>query len=78
MLDKSVASLKKGLASAPINLAAFGRSLKGFKWLFNIRLGLPEMESIMERPSTRKQQGKLDKNEEKFFKKLVKSPRLSV
>jgi hypothetical protein len=40
---------------------------------FNIRMGLPEMEAFWNDLSTRKQQGRLDKNEEKFFKKLVKS-----
>ena len=36
-------------------------------------MGLPEMEALWNDLSTRKQQGKLDKDEEKFFKKLVKS-----
>jgi hypothetical protein len=40
---------------------------------FNIRMGLPEMETLWNDLSTRKQQGKLDKDEEKFFKKLVKA-----
>jgi hypothetical protein len=40
---------------------------------FNIRMGLPEMEALWNDLSTRKQQGKLDRDEEKFFKKLVKS-----
>ncbi len=40
---------------------------------FNIRMGLPEMEAFWNDLSTRKQQGKLDKEEEKFFKKLVKA-----
>ena len=40
---------------------------------FNIRMGLPEMEALWNDLSTRKQQGKLDKEEEKFFKKLVKA-----
>lgn len=40
---------------------------------FNIRMGLPEMEALWIDLSTRKQQGKLDKDEEKFFKKLVKA-----
>ena len=39
---------------------------------FNIRMGLPEMEAFWNDLSTRKQQGKLDK-EEKFFNKLVKA-----
>jgi hypothetical protein len=40
---------------------------------FNIRMGLPEMEALWNDLSSRKQQWKLDKDEEKFFKKLVKS-----
>jgi hypothetical protein len=40
---------------------------------FNIRMGLPEMEALWNNLSTRKRQGQLDKAEEKFFKKLVKS-----
>src|SRR5271169_6890340 len=40
---------------------------------FNIRMGLPEMEALWNDISTRKQQGKLDRDEEKFFKKLVKA-----
>src|ERR1700733_13185363 len=40
---------------------------------FNIRMGLPEMEALWRDLSTRKQQGTLDKEEEKFFKKLVKT-----
>ena len=40
---------------------------------FNIRMGLPEMEAFWNDLSTRKLQGKLDKEEEKFFKKLVKA-----
>jgi hypothetical protein len=40
---------------------------------FNIRMGLPEMEALWNDPSTRKQQGRLDKDEEKFFKKPVKA-----
>src|SRR5881394_216955 len=39
---------------------------------FNIRMGLPEMEASWRHLSTGKQQGKLDKEDEKFFKKLVK------
>jgi len=39
---------------------------------FNIRMGVPEMESVWCDLSTRKLQGKLGRNEEKFFKKLVK------
>jgi len=40
---------------------------------FNVRMGLPEMAALWNDLSTRKQQGKLDKAEEKFFKKLVKA-----
>jgi hypothetical protein len=40
---------------------------------FIIRKGLPEMETLWNDLSTRKQQGQLDRDEEKFFKKLVKS-----
>ena len=40
---------------------------------FNIRMGLPEMEALWIDLSTRKQQGKLDRDEEKLFKKLVKA-----
>lgn len=40
---------------------------------FNIRMGLPEMEALWRDLSTRKQEGKLHKEEEKFFKKLVKA-----
>jgi hypothetical protein len=40
---------------------------------FNIRMGLPEMAALWNDLSTRKQQGRLDKDEEKFFKKLVKT-----
>jgi hypothetical protein len=40
---------------------------------FNIRMGLPEMEALWNDLATRKQQGKLDQDEEKFFKKLVKA-----
>jgi hypothetical protein len=40
---------------------------------FKIRMGQPEMEWLWEDLTTRKQQGKLDKNEERFFKKLVKA-----
>ena len=39
---------------------------------FNIRMGAPEMAEVWNDLSTRKLQGKLDKNDEKFFKKLVK------
>lgn len=35
-------------------------------------MGVPEMESLWNDLSTRKQRGQLDKGEEKFFKKLVK------
>src|ERR1035441_8814309 len=40
---------------------------------FNIRRGLPEMAAFWRDFSSRKSQGKLDKDEEKFFKKLVKT-----
>ena len=40
---------------------------------FSIRMGLPEMETLWHDLATRKQQGKLDKDEEKFFKKLIKA-----
>src|SRR5260370_41254856 len=39
---------------------------------FNVRVGVPQMAAVWADLSTRKLQGKLDKNEEKFFKKLVK------
>lgn len=39
---------------------------------FNIRMGVPEMEEFWGDLSSRKLAGKLDKDEEKFFKKLVK------
>jgi hypothetical protein len=40
---------------------------------FNIRMGLPEMAELWNDLSSRKQAGKLDKDEEKFFKKLVRT-----
>jgi hypothetical protein len=40
---------------------------------FNIRMGLPEMEAFWTNLVTRKQSGKMGKDEEKFFKKLVKA-----
>jgi hypothetical protein len=40
---------------------------------FNIRMGVPEMAAIWSDLSTRKLQEKLDRNEQKFFKKLVKT-----
>jgi hypothetical protein len=40
---------------------------------FNIRMGLPDMEALWNDLFSRKQQGKLDRNEEKFFKKLAKT-----
>jgi hypothetical protein len=40
---------------------------------FNIRMGLPEMAALWNVLSTRKQQGKLDRDEERFFKKLAKA-----
>jgi hypothetical protein len=40
---------------------------------FNIRMGLPEMQALWQDLSKRKLQGKLDKDEEAAFKKLVKA-----
>jgi hypothetical protein len=40
---------------------------------FKIRMGLPEMEALWKDLSTRKLQAELDRDEEKFFKKLVKA-----
>jgi len=40
---------------------------------FNIRMGLPEMDLLWKNLSHRKQKNLLDKNEERFFKKLVKA-----
>ena len=40
---------------------------------FNIRMGQPEMEALWLDLATRKQQGKLGRDEEKFFKLLVKA-----
>jgi hypothetical protein len=40
---------------------------------FRIRMGVPEMEAFWNDVSTRKQAGELDKTEEKFFKKWIKS-----
>lgn len=40
----------------------------------NIRMGLPEMEALWSDLSVRREQGKLDKDEGTFFKKLVKIP----
>ena len=40
---------------------------------FNLRIGQPEMEALWFDLSARKQRGQLDKDEEKFFKKLVKA-----
>ena len=40
---------------------------------FKVRMGVPEMEAVWNDLSTRKQRGQLDKAEEKFFKKLVKT-----
>jgi hypothetical protein len=39
---------------------------------FRIRMGVPDMAAVWSDLSTRKLQGKLDRNEDKFFKKLVK------
>jgi hypothetical protein len=35
---------------------------------FNIRMGVPDMAALWSDLSNRKLQGKLDRNEEKFFK----------
>src|ERR1035441_4779569 len=40
---------------------------------FHIRMGVPGMAALWTDLSTRKLQGKLDRNEERFFKKLVKT-----
>ena len=40
---------------------------------FKIRMGVPEMGALWSDLSTRKQEGELDKDEEKFFKKWVKA-----
>ncbi len=40
---------------------------------FQIRMGVPEMEQLWLDLSTRSFQGELDKEEQKFFKKLVKT-----
>ena len=40
---------------------------------FRVRMGAPEMEAFWNDLSTRKQEGKLARNEEKFFKKWVKA-----
>ena len=40
---------------------------------FNIRMELPEMAAFWNDLASRRQQGKLDGDEEKFFKKLVKA-----
>src|SRR5271170_3452895 len=40
---------------------------------FNIRMGFPEMDAYWKDLSTRQQTGKLDRDEEKSFKKLVKA-----
>jgi hypothetical protein len=39
---------------------------------FRIRMGVPDMAALWDDLSTRRIQGKLDRNEDKFFKKLVK------
>jgi hypothetical protein len=39
---------------------------------FNIRMGVPEMATMWSDLSSRKLEGKLDRDEERFFKKLVK------
>jgi hypothetical protein len=40
---------------------------------FRIRMGVPEMEALWNDLSARKLQSRLEKDEEKFFKKLVKA-----
>ena len=40
---------------------------------FTLRMGVPEMEAFWNDLTKRRQQGKLGKEEEKFFKKLVKA-----
>jgi hypothetical protein len=40
---------------------------------FRIRMGVPEMEAVWNDLSTRKLSGELEKDEGKFFKKLVKT-----
>jgi hypothetical protein len=40
---------------------------------FAIRMGVPEMAALWQDLSTRKLQGELDREERKFFKKLVKA-----
>ena len=40
---------------------------------FNLRMGLPEMAAYWDDLAARKQQGKLGRDEERFFKKLVKA-----
>src|SRR5438067_760817 len=40
---------------------------------FNIRMGVPGMDALWNDLSKRKQDGKLDKNEKRFFKKWVKA-----
>jgi len=41
---------------------------------FKIGMGVPEMEAVWIDLSFRKRQGTLSKDEEKFFKKLLKHP----
>jgi len=41
--------------------------------LFRIRMGVPEMEAFWNEVSARQLQNKLGKDEEKFFKKLVRA-----
>ena len=40
---------------------------------FNIRMGVPQMAAVWLELSTRKLCGKPDRNEEKFFKRLVRT-----
>ena len=40
---------------------------------FKTRMGVPEMEAVWNDLTTRYKQGQLSKNEQKFFKKLIKA-----
>ena len=40
---------------------------------FRIRMGVPEMEAVWNDLSRRRQSGKLDRNEDKFFRKFAKA-----
>ena len=71
MLERSVAQLKHGKASAPVDFGRFpqGLSTMGFK----VRMGQPEMENLWNDLSTRKRLGELGREEERLFKKLLKA-----